>query len=231
MIRFTLLTYMLLNVLFVSGQDAEQVVRKMQEYYQKESYSLQMEYKTYATYSAKDAYLKYDAFLLKSKNDAYYKIHNTEIICIDTDVIKIAHDQKMVQYSQVDKTALDQITSPLDIEKILPYFVKKEVKETSEGFHCTFYTSQITQLPYAKLELVIDKTRYALKKQVLYFNQVKKYKTTNGEIKTDYPRLEIVCFPIDTRIDKQKVELSSYLQKRNDKVVLSKKYAQYQLVN
>ena len=50
MIRFTLLTYMLLNVLFVSGQDAEQVVRKMQEYYQKESYSLQMEYKTYATY-------------------------------------------------------------------------------------------------------------------------------------------------------------------------------------
>jgi len=221
---------LLLSFGTVFAQDAKTIITKAQQCYKKDKYSLGMKYHSYATYTTSDVFKSYDAVLIKNSADMYYKILNTEMILIGADMLKIAHDQKLVQHNQVNQASVNQM-NPMDIEKLLPYFVKKEVKETDSGYQCIFYTSEITQLPYSKLEVFVNKSTYEIQKQIMYFNQVKKYKTANGEIKTNYPRLEIICAPLENTIDDEKFVLSNYIHKKGSTVILNKKYTNYQLVD
>jgi len=221
---------LLLGLGTVFAQDAKTIITKAQQCYNKDTYSLEMKYHSYATYTTNEVFTSYDAVLIKKETDVYYKISNTEMILVGTDMLKIAHDQKLVQHNQVNQASASQM-NPMDIEKLLPYFVKKEVKETDTTYQCTFYTSEITQLPYSRLEVFVNKNTYEIQKQIMYFNQVKKYKIANGEIKSNYPRMEIICHPMGTDIDNEKFVLSNYIHKKGSTVTLHKKYSNYKLVD
>jgi len=220
---------LLLSLSTVFAQDAKAIIAKAQQSYRVNKYSLRMEYHSYPTYTTDKVYTSYDAILMKNSTDMYYKISTTEMILIGTDMLKIAHDQKLVQHNKVSQTVMDQI-NPMDFEKLLPYFVKKEVKETDKVYKCTFHTSEINQLPYSKLEVFVNKNTFEVQKQVMYFNQVKKYKTASGEIKTNYPRLEIICHPLGNDVDDEKFVLSNYIHKKGSTVTINKKYDNYKLV-
>lgn len=213
------------------AQDAVSIVEKAEMLYVKDNLTLEMEYFLYPTYTATNSYLNYEAIFIKELKNTFFKMQNTEMIGISNHFIKIAHDQKLIQYKEASIEELGQ-SNPMSIKKLMPYYTKKELKLVDGIYKCTFYTSKITQLPYSRIELFIDADTFTLKKQIMYFNQTKKYQTKTGEVKNDYPRLEINCqLKESNELDRQTFVLSSYIATQNNKIVLNKKYTKYQLVD
>jgi len=229
--KFLLQTIVFL--VFYSGYSqlsAIDVVKKMQEHFKQEIFNIEMDYNTYATYVASDVYLSYKSSISKKNENSCFRLHHTDFINISLELIKISHDQKLIQYHKITEEEQQQM-NPMDIEKLMPYFVKNEINKNGNEYHCVFYTSGITQLPYSKIELVINASSYQLKKQVMYLNKAMKYTDKSGSISTNYPRIEIVIKKWNSVVDNNVFKLSTYLSSSSGKVTLAKQYKEYQLVD
>lgn len=192
-------------------------------------FKLNVSYKMFLSNKSDIPSEKYDGTFIKKNSDYYSKISNTEFVKIKNCFIKIDNDSKLIEFKKEIKTE-----SPIyDLTGILSNF--NAFKLTSDGDYwiCTMTAPEITFVPYGKAVVAIHKTNYTLSRQILYLLNQSTHKNINGKKTVVYPRLEITfsdteakTIPLGT-----KFSVNTYVIESNKKLIPSKNYKNYKIVN
>lgn len=221
-----------LNAAFVYSQDESKIAvivnKSNSSYTKKSNIAVALDYNLFQNYSSKKIIQSYKGISVSSKNLNYLKIYKTEFINTKDLSFKINHDQKTALINISDKSGELNTQNPLDLKVFLKHFKKKTLKSENNNWVIELETTKLTQLPYGKVKIFINKSDYSIQKQVLYLlNGLSK---ENKETKS--PRLEI-NFKNLTKTDLEinsLVDLNRFLVKEANTYKLKKEYAHYKLL-
>ncbi|MCO6175371.1 hypothetical protein NHF50_09980 [Flavobacterium sp. NRK F10] len=224
--------FLILSVQFFYAQEdskiAEILSKSNEQYQKKESLAVSLSYKLYSTYSSNFVTESYEGITVNSNKDNYIRIHNTEFINTSKLALKINHDQKLVLL--IPSSSVPQ-NSPLNVEDYIKYFKTKKLQSIGNEWIIEFQTSTLTQLPYGKVKIYIEKGTYKIKKQVLYLLEKVPYKEKGVE-KTNTPRLEIVFS--EKKLSEAEVKslfnIDNIVLKEGESYKLARKYIDYKLL-
>ncbi|MFL9843552.1 hypothetical protein [Flavobacterium rhizosphaerae] len=184
-------------------------------------------YIMYDSYTSKNVYENYSGFYIKKGNRVYFKLHNTEVIVSDSVGAKINHDQKAILIGTgggVDSGAM--ITNQLALQGF-----KSELK-TDPGFYiCEFTAGKLTQAPYNKVIVFVNKKDFTVAKQILYLSSPLEGNDKSGKKTVSFPRLEIqfTLRKKDIAGDEKLLSLKNYFTIKNNTTILSQPLAGYQI--
>ena len=207
-----------LGIKQVNGQTASSILTKSQEHYKTSEYTMDIHYKMFGDYASTESLEDYKAQLIKNNTLMYYKVYQT-IYVYDAGTkqgLKLEEAAKTIEVANDSESQIND--SLLDIGKFLNHFKDQKVTEIGDTYICTLTTGGITQLPYGKVEIHVNKTDFTITKQVLYFLTKYPYKTTSGELKKGYPRMEIDIANFSNSIspeNRERTAFNTYVTKNN----------------
>ncbi len=206
-----------------------ELLEKTNNYYSKSQQPLDFNYKLFSTYTSKLVTEEYNGFYVKKGVSNYIRIHNTEFLQEGSLGIKINHDQKMILI--INSKEKSKTNTPLDISTYLKHFKTKILKTSGNNYTIILQTNVLTQLPYGKVIIEIDKTSFKIKKQILYFLDNVPY-LEKGVKKNDTPRLEILINDkkISSEVIDEIFKTQNYNIKTKGEYTLSEKYSNYKLL-
>lgn len=212
----------------------DEILKKTQEVMEKNTQlTCDLAYNWYDTYTIQTPSLTYEGVMIKQNDVVYSKIDQTFFL---TDMkaqlaIKCNEAQKALL---VTKANCDINQSPWELlESYMKGFKLKKVLDNGDHWICTLTTDVITQLPYGKIEIYINKQNALMTKQVLYFLSQVPYTNNDGEKKIGNPKLEIVLSNYKTVLnqeEKQTVQLTSYIQKKGKKITPAAAYKTFNII-
>jgi hypothetical protein len=112
-------------------------------------------------------------------------------------------------------------------------FSVKNVIDKGNHWICSLTTDVITQLPYGKVEIYIDKKSSLITKQVLYFLSQTPYKTANGEKRIGSPKMEITLSNYKTVLnetEKRTVQLNTYVKQSGSTIQPVGVYKKFEII-
>jgi len=213
-------------------KEAKIIVNKVKTAYDTTSqYSVDVEYTMFDGADSTNILEQYSGTMIRRNNDFYSKIHHTESLQIANEYIRVNHQEKAILYA-VQKEQNTAITG-VNLEGLFKNFEKATLTENSSGYKITFMAPPISQSPYNVVVLEIDKHKYRLKKQTLFFSGQIPIKTASGVEKDSNPRLEIVFNNFSTKetIDTSRFQLSSYMNKKSKDYKPSGVLKNYQFID
>lgn len=214
---------------FSQENNVEEILEKSENVYNSKVFGLNITYKMFGTYSSKKPFEFYNGYYYRNNRKLYLKINTTTTLSnLDSNkLLKVYEDQKIIElYNQKE----NNFGEPTSIFKYLKYFPTQNIVKTDNQYKITLIATEITQLPFGKLELFIDETTFQLKKQILYYLTAVKYKDESGSEKSGNPKLEIEFSNYSAKRDldiEKLINIDLYLNSANQ---LKKPYDDYKLV-
>ncbi|WP_146169714.1 hypothetical protein [Kordia periserrulae] len=212
-----------------------EVLKKTQEVMEKNNQlTCNLNYNWYDTYTTDKPSFNYEGVMIKQSDVVYSKINQTFFL---TDqkaqlAIKCNEVQKALL---VTKTNGDFSQSPWELlESYMKQFKVKKVTDKGDYWICTLTTDVITQLPYGKIEIYIDKQSSLMTKQVLYFLTQVPYTNDKEEKKIGNPKLEIVLSNYKTILnqeEKRTAKLTSYIHKKGKNITPTAAYKTFKIIH
>ncbi|WP_422103846.1 hypothetical protein [Winogradskyella sp.] len=197
------------------------------------TFSCNLDYKYFPTYVSEEHTANYKGVLIKDELDSFLKIKETIFLTNHNSktVLKVNKLQKAMSISNnLDMPSnMDYLSNLRDI---ISQFDAKELTETTTTWKCILVAPEISQLPYSKVELYINKSDNMITKQVLYISAQFPYNDEDGRQMAN-PRLEISVTDHKTLIEpeqKKLLDLDNYIHKKNGKIVPVKAYKNYQIL-
>lgn len=189
-----------------------------------------MKYSLYPTYTSKNSSEQYSGIAIKKDKEYYSKIGETEIISLSSCQIKVDNESKLMQYIKSEKQTKEN--SVVEIKSYLTNFSTYAISSNEKEWICTLSTPSFSMIPYTKVVVHINKENYTISKQIFFLITTQKYKTKEGVIKEDYPRVEIVFNEFKTKdvIIGSLFSIQNYLSIDKNKVSPSNKYKGYKIV-
>lgn len=212
-----------------NDKEVFEIFEKTNKYYSNSIQHLDFNYKLFASYTSKIITEEYEGFHIKRENSNYTRIHNTEFIQKGLLFIKINHDQKVILI--IESKEEGKKNTPLNISNYLKYFKTKSLKDKGTNWLISLETNVLTQLPYSKIEIIINKTNFKIEKQILYFLDNVPY-NEKGIKKNGTPKLEITIKEkiMNQDIIEELFKTQKYIIKTQKGYVLSQKYSNYKLL-
>lgn len=184
----------------------DDLLNKSIKTYDKSVYKLDLKYNLYGTHTSSDVIESYSGSYILDHKNSYLSINNT--ITINNGVqnkgVKIYKDEEKIETFSTSNIA---DVNPIDISKFLKYFKDRTIEDMGNYYRCTLISGVITQLPFGKVVLEIDKESYHIKKQVLFFLNAVTYKDQNAQEKQGNPRLEVQLNNYKTQLSKSQKQL------------------------
>jgi len=198
------------------------------------NYTVDLNYKMFGNYTKKTPMEAFDGNMVKKNKDTYLKINNTVFLTSETKKVnvKIFEEEKAIEVSHSDKNAL-MTNSPVYITSFIKLFKYKDIKDMGSHYLCTLTTDEITQLPYGRIELHINKDNFVVTKQVLYFLAEYPYVDENGVQQKGNPRMEVTLYNFQTKITEDSkgiTHVSKYILKVGDHYRPSATYKEFKII-
>jgi hypothetical protein len=135
-----------------------------------------------------------------------------------------------MSFSKLEKG--DLVESSYDLTNFCRNFTSFSLTSTKDLWICSLTAPKVTFVPYSRVVVFLSKKDYRIVKQVLYLLKTVKYKDSKGNVKTDFPRIEIEFSNFSYNIDNVigKLTASNYFQVRGNEVLTSKRYTGYKIV-
>ena len=234
-IRFLkIILFLLFNVAF--GQNASlsvnEVLEKSQAYFNDTpNFSLDLNYKMFGNYSKNVPMEKFNGRMIKSTNNMYLKINNTIFIsnANNNKNATVFEDEKIIEIKSKNTIISN---SPIQIENFIKFFKYKNLQDKGTHYLCTLTTDNITQLPYGKVELYIEKQNFILTKQVIYFLAEYPFIDENGIPNKGNPKMVVELSNFQNSISREFTELtklSNYIVSDGKKVNPSINYKDFKI--
>lgn len=206
----------------------EIINKSTEKYLGKSSIAISLSYNLFGSYSSKKVIQTYNGISVSSNKKSYLKIHNTEFINTPDLSFKINHDQKLALIYLSNKNNGVDTQNPINIKEFLKYFNKKTLTTIGNSWVIELETSVLTQMPYGKVKIYINKTDFTIERQVLYL--LDSIPQNQGEALI--PRLEIVFNELkktDSEIASL-LNLNKFLIKQSNSYVLTRQFDSYKLL-
>lgn len=216
------------SVLF--GQDAKEVLKKMQDAYNKhENLEYTCKYELFKGHQAEVPQTVYDGYMYKEKEEVYQRIDKAEMIYGKDFFLKVNNNEKAMVIEQ--QQTFQSMNS--DLEKSLNECRSVELEEKGDYYAITMTLKSTSQIPYSVVKLKIEKKKYFLTQMDLYYTDAANF--SEKEVTTDMaqPHLKI-SFNDTTFSPKGKSELltmTKYLVKNNSQLELTQDYKEYELID
>ena len=123
--------------------------------------------------------------------------------------------------------------SPVYIENFIKLFKNKTIVDKGDYYMCTLTTDVITQVPYGKIELFIDKDSYVITKQVLYFLAEYPFIDENGKQQKGNPKMVVTLSNFKKEISQELTEVTDikqYITKTGDSYKPSATYKEFKII-
>ncbi|WP_298423843.1 hypothetical protein [uncultured Kordia sp.] len=200
---------------------------------QNQNMRFDMNYKWFGTYTAKKPSISYLGNLIKSKEIIYSKINNTFFITDPTSKTSIKCNEAEKALIIQSNITINNDQSPVALlSTFIKLFKIKKVKDNGSQWICTLTTDVITQLPYGKVEIYINKETALVEKEVLYFLTKAPYKNEEGQEKIDNPRMEITLSNYKTSLSKQEkniAKIDSYILRNGKRITPTTAYKEFKI--
>lgn len=198
-----------------------------------QSMSCNMSYKWYETYTTETPSISYLGNLIKFEETVYSKINKTFFITDSKLNMAIKCNEAEKAFIVTNNAKIAENQSPLELlNMFIKQFKVKEMKDNGSQWICTLTTDVITQLPYGKVEIYINKETALVEKQVLYFLSRVPYKNEKGERKIGSPRMEIKLSNYKKNLSKQEkniIKIASYVKKTGKTLVPTTAYKEFKI--
>ncbi|MCO6147930.1 hypothetical protein [Flavobacterium sp. NRK1] len=185
-------------------------------------------YNLYKNHDAKTIYQSHKGEYLKNPdNEVYLKISSTEYYLNNKVSTQINHDERMIFITNPGKINKDEF----NIDELLKSFRVSDFKDKKMFWEIELLAKQGSQLPYGRIILTIGKDFY-IQKQVFYYSTTLNFSKDYSKPDEKTPRLEIVYGKhSNAAIPRAKFEASKYYTIVSNKVKLSSKYINYEVVD
>lgn len=190
-IIFFLIVWTFTSVAQNSVNEVEKLLKSSQETFKKyESFKFDLTYRLFSHVDNPVSISKYRGVFIKNKANSYLKIKDTEFFYVNNLIIKINHSQKAIEINQVEDSV--NTFDPVAIEQQLKNFstTKTYVLENGDT-KCVLTAPKYTQLPYGRIDVVIDTKTNLFKKQRLYLLNSSNIKDENNKISNENKYLDI----------------------------------------
>ncbi len=213
------------------GQELEavtEILSKVEaQYFSNNAYNLEVLYEYFEPCQGTQAIETMEGQIIKDGSNYYSRINHTESIFIDSDYLKINHDEKAVLYSAIDA---EQRPTPVELSKLAEYFISAEVFEQGDIAKFVMMFKKSNVIPYSKMVLEINLKTFTIQKQELYLiagqqmpgGQNPLAKTSEGIVSITFKER-----PFTKDLSKRFL-ISDYIKKESE-VSLSKKLTTYSL--
>jgi len=195
--------------------------------------SCNMSYNWYDTYIATKPSIEYKGQMIKQESVVYSKINQTFFITDEKAQLALKCNE-VQQALIVSKVNANQGQLPWELlETYIEQFKIKKVIDKGSHWVCTLTTDVITQLPYGKVEIYIDKKSSLMTKQVLYFLSQVPYKNAKGEKKAGNPKLEITLTDFKTVLskdEKRTAQLGTYIKRKGKSITPVAAYKKFEII-
>lgn len=208
------------------------VLNKVLEVYSNTNqYRFDVDYTSYGSYEDNEVLEHYKGKVYKSANTFYSKTQNTIILSNAKKSLKIYEDEKAIEVYD-NSTQVTEVQNLININAFLKHYKHKTIEEKGKLYICTFQTGYITQMPYGKIVLYINKEDYTIIKQDLFLLARLPYYTKYGEKKMGNPRIEISFSNFKRQLnteEKKSIKLSTYITIKGNTIKGSQKYKDYSI--
>lgn len=211
----------------------DEILKKTQEVMKNNNQlTCDLDYDWYDTYTIKKPSLSYEGVIIKQNNIVYSKINHTFFL---TDkkaqlALKCNEDQKALV---VTKTTTNTQQPWELLETFIKQFKVKNVTDKGDHWVCSLTTDVITQLPYGKVEIHIDKKSSLITKQVLYFLSQVPYTNSKGEKISGNPKLEISMSNYKTVLNEEEkitAKLATYIKGSGKNIAPVAAYKKFEII-
>ncbi|WP_299254018.1 hypothetical protein [uncultured Aquimarina sp.] len=201
----------------VNAQDsdldkAKVIIQKVKDAYEKQSqYNVNVDYTLYDGYEGSSVLESYAGVMVRNNENFYSKIHHTESLQTEKHYVRINHDEKAVMFGMMK--AKDKKMAGLNLEILFQNFDSAIIKEKGSVYKIEMMAPPVSQSPYGKAFLIINKNDYSIKKQTLFFSSKIPVKNPNGGERLTNPRLEVVFtnFSLNNDLYTGKFDISLYV--------------------
>ncbi|WP_136438019.1 hypothetical protein [Tenacibaculum maritimum] len=216
--------------------NAQNTVQSILEAYTKalqenKSYKVAVMYKIYKGHLSTIPEEVKTGVFYKDKKKSYTKIEEVEIINTPKIHVKINHGEKAILVA-------DGIDSPkearIDLKELLKYFEAKIVEEKMKYWKLIFIPKgKITQVPFSKLNVYLEKGSYNILKQEFYYYTTMNFSSSLKSSDLAKVKLE-TSFKNYKEITKKELsdifEISKYISMNHKKIKPSLRYKNYEIV-
>lgn len=212
----------------------DELLNKVKIFYeQKNSYSLNTSYTLYQDDNSNRILESYKGKIVKTDDVMYSKIQDTEFIQFSEALLKINHSEKAMLYANTNLSKGSN--TPIDLSNFMNTgFKSSNIIVNNDNYIIELQAKEINFLPYSKIRIYIDKESYAIQKQELFLANKISVKDKNNQDVLVNPKLEIILFNFsekDSQIfDSNKFVLSNYIIQSDNKVAVSLKYKDYNII-
>jgi len=219
---------------FAQEKTVDEILTESQNTMQNfQNLSLDMKYNWYETYTAEKPSISYLGSLIKFEQTMYSKINNTFFITDSKLHMAIKCNEAEKAFIITNNMEASENQSPLELlNMFIKQFKVKNVKDHGDQWMCTLTTDVITQLPYGKVEIYINKETALVEKQVLYFLSRVPYTDEKGEKKVGNPRMEITLSNYKTKLSEDEkiiTKIASYIKKNGQEIVPTTAYKEFKI--
>lgn len=225
---YFILVLMMTQLTFGQVKTVEQVIKNAIDQYLKQDYATYgVQYASYKDYTTGVKEEDYTGFVVKYGTSHYAKVQDLELISVDGYGIQISHNEKYIAINKGAPVQQQGIVSILDYLKGF----QTELKETDKYYICVFTPATISQVMVNKVEVKVDKKTNTIKSQSIYFTEEVETKNEKGESEFNRPRMVVNYVHREKNMLKDKLLTirSHYFSIKNNKIVLTKQFADYQL--
>ncbi|MBQ4819098.1 hypothetical protein [Aquimarina sp. MMG016] len=235
------LKYIMLLLCFVStaqlaqaqNEKAKDVLEKVKKSYDdKKQYEIETIYNMHRGLTGNSITESYKGEMVRNEDVTRFRVLKTEILQFPKAQLNIDHNQKKVIYAKTQIGAASQ-HSPIDVSVFLKLYYETSVTEKNGVLICEMVSNKpVSQNPYGKVVLHINKNTYLIEKQELFFSTLIPFVDEESNTKKmDYGRLVILLQLKDLQ-NNSKPALSDFITISPDNnISLTEQYKGYTLIN
>ena len=228
--HFFIFLFFIVSTFHLFGQDAKEVILKMQEVYQKyDNLEYNCVYDLYKGHQNQDAQSSYSGYVYKEKELVYQQIDKAEMIYGNDFFLKINQNEKAMILEQ--QQVYQSMNS--DLDKSFEECRAIDLEDKGDFYLITMTLKSTSQIPYSLVKLAIDKKKYYLTQIDLYYSDAENFSEVANTNDMAQPHLKISFTDISFSPKKKSelFEMSKYLSKTNNELVLTPAYIDYELLD
>lgn len=195
-----------------------------------------LHYTLYPTYTSKAVKENYGGKIIRNDDKYYLKINNTIFLnqLGKNDFLKLNVDEKLIQYiTNVNSSSVNNTSLFDQLKLLLTNYKNQKITSTNSYWKCSFIADKISQMPYSKVEIYIDKSSNLVTKQIMYFSAQMPFTKKDGTTEISNPRLELTISDYDfslTEDDKKITDLSHYINSKASVYTATDAYKNFKII-